>query len=107
MDKNENVLGTIGVMYKGANDIEYRIRHIDAYIFSVFIKEEYRHNGYAGIMIKKLGDYLETKGIDDAYLAVSIKNKNAIRAYKKVGFEIVNQKIFLRVLKINVPYHKL
>ena len=76
-------VGTIWVMYQGANDIEYRIRRIEAYIFDVYINENYRGNGYAGEMICLLMKYLHERGIDCSYLAVAKTNKSAIKAYKK------------------------
>ena len=98
-------IGTIWVMYKGSDDLEYRIRNIDAYIFDVFINNAYRGRGYAGEMIRQLMRYLHGKGIDTAHLAVSVSNESAIRAYKKTGFTIVKDLNFARILKINIPYH--
>lgn len=103
----EKAVGTIWVMYKGSDDLEYRIRHIEAYIFNVYINEDFRGNGYAGEMICHLMKYLHGKGIDTAHLAVSVSNENAIKAYKKSGFSIVKDLSFVRVLKINIPYHVL
>ena len=100
-------VGTIWVMYKGGNDLEYRIRNIDAYIFDVYVNEKYRGKGFAGEMICQLMDYLHEKGIDSAQLAVSMTNKSAIRAYEKTGFVSMADKRFARVLKINIPYHEL
>ena len=100
-------IGIIWVMYRGANDLEYRIRNIDAYIFDVYIKEEYRGRGYAGEMIRLLLEYLHKRGIETAYLAVSRTNNNAIRAYKKAGFSTVRDCMFIRFLRINIPYHAL
>ena len=100
-------VGTIWVMYQGANDIEYRIRRIEAYIFDVYINENYRGNGYAGEMICLLMKYLHERGINSSYLAVAKTNKSAIRAYKKVGFKSIVDKKFARVLRVNIPYHEL
>lgn len=100
-------IGTIWVMYRGANDLEYRIRNIDAYIFDVYVNSLHRGKGYAGEMICQLMEYLHDKDINTAYLAVSISNKSALRAYKKTGFTTVTDKKFARFLKINIPYHKL
>ena len=94
-------------MYKGTDDLEYRIRNIDAYVFDVFVNNSCRGRGYAGEMIRQLMCYLHGKGIDSAYLAVSVSNESAIRAYKKTGFTTVKDLNFARVLKINIPYHVL
>lgn len=94
-------------MYKGTDDLEYRIRSIDAYIFDVYVNSSYRGKGYAGEMIRQLMEYLHAKNIDIAHLAVSTKNEKAIRAYEKAGFSTVYDRSFARVLKINIPYHSL
>ena len=101
---NETV-GIISVMYKGGNELEYRIRNIDAFVFNVLVKENSRGRGYAGIMIEELGKHLKDRGIQEAYLAVSVDNNSAIKAYEKAGFNTVCEKKFIRVLKKNVPYH--
>ena len=100
-------IGTRWVMYKGADYPEYRIRDIDAYICDVFVNEQFRGRGYAGEMIRQLMEYLHEKGIDAAHLAVAKTNKSAIRAYEQTGFIPVSDKKFARILKINIPYHKL
>ena len=105
--KGDYSRGTIWVMYKGSDDLEYRIRNIDAYIFDVFVNPKYRGNGYAGEMIRQLMCYLHEKGIETAHLAVSVSNESAIKAYKKTGFSNERDCSFARVLKINIPYHVL
>lgn len=97
--------GTIWVMFRGGNDIEYKIRNIDAYIFNVYVSQTYRGNGFAGEMIYQLMNLLHNNGVEKAYLAVSLKNMSAIRAYEKIGFVNVFDRKFVRVLKINIPYH--
>lgn len=101
-------VGTLWVMYRGGNHVEYKIRHIDAFIFDVFVNPAQRGHGYAGMMLGALMDYLVSqKGIHEAFLAVSLENKSAIRAYEKAGLRTIAVKSFLRVLKINIPYRKL
>ena len=104
---DDTPIGTIWVMYRGADDLEYRIRNIDAYIFDVYVNNLHRGKGYAGEMIRQLMEYLHDKGINTAYLAVSMSNSSALRAYKKTGFTTVADKKFAGFLKINIPYHKL
>lgn len=106
-DKSGNVVGTLSVMYKGGNEVEYKIRNIDAFIYNVLTDSRYRGKGYAGEMIRLLMEYLHKKSIDKAYLAVSTNNKPAVRAYKKTGFIKENDSTFIRLLKINIPYRVL
>lgn len=101
-------VGTIWVQYKGSNDLGYRIRNIDAYIFDVYVNEKHRGKGYAGMMVRHLMCYLhEEMGINSAELAVALSNESAIRAYEKTGFTIVRDCKFARIMKVNVPYHEL
>lgn len=106
-DSNENVIGTLSVMYRDGNEIEYKIRKVDAFIYNVLVKDEYRRRGYAGDMLRLISIYLHGKGIDKAYLAVSTNNMPAIRAYEKVGFVTEFDSSFFRVLKVNIPYKQL
>lgn len=106
-DSNEDVVGTLSVMYKNGNDIEYKIRKADAFIYNVLTEEKHRGRGYAGEMLRLLSEYLYGKSIDKAYLAVSTNNTSAIRAYEKVGFVTEYDSSFIRVLKVNIPYKQL
>lgn len=103
----QNSIGIVSVMLKGGDELEYKIRDIDAFIYNVMINESVRGRGYAGVMIKKLGLALKSKNINEAYLAVSTDNPSAIRAYQKVGFEVVGEKLFMRTLKRNIPYYSI
>ena len=38
-DSKEDVVGTLSVMYKDGNEIEYKIRKADAFIYNVLTKE--------------------------------------------------------------------
>ena len=103
--KEEESIGTIWVMYRGSDDLEYRIRNFDAYIFDVFVNEAHRGHGYAGEMIHQLMNYLHERGIDTACLAVSASNESAVKAYSKAGFRLIKDLRFARILKVNIPYH--
>ena len=100
-------IGTVSVMYKGGNELEYRIRNVDAFIYNVKIDELFRGKGYAGIMINMLEKQLVSKGIHEAYLAVSTDNYGAIKAYKKNGFKTICEKKFVRTMRVNIPYYSL
>lgn len=106
-DSNEVVVGTLSVMYKNGNDIEYKIRNVDAFIYNVLTDDNFRGRGYAGEMLRLLSEYLHGKSIDKAYLAVSTNNIPAIRAYKKAGFVTEYDSSFIRLLKVNIPYKQL
>lgn len=103
---NEN-LGIVSVMFKKGNELEYRIRGIDAFIYNVFIKEKYRKKGYAKLMLNLVFLKLIEKGLNDVYLAVSRDNYEAIELYKKLNFKIIKNKTFIRTLRCNLPYYYL
>lgn len=108
IDECGNSIATASVMYKKGNELEYRIRKIDAFLFNVYVNAKYRHKGYADIMMKLIQNYLlEKKGIKRLLLAVSVDNEIAIKTYKKNNFKVIGKRIFIRVLRHNFPYYKL
>lgn len=102
-----DTIGILSVMYKGGDELEYKIRNIDVFIYNVMIDKKYRGRGYVGIMIRLLGKQMKKKSITEAFLAVSINNRTAIKAYQTVGFKTISEKWFVRMLKRNIPYHSL
>ena len=98
-------IGICSVMYKNGDELEYKVRNIDAFIYNVRIDSTYRGKGYAKEMLLFVGMQLKYRGINDMYLAVSTDNTSAIKAYKKTGFEIVSEKYFIRMLRKNIPYY--
>lgn len=108
-NKAGKIIATIGVMYKGAKDTQeyYRFENIDAFIFGIYVIPEYRGRSIAGAMINEIMKYIHSKGIDIAYLAVASTNKNTIKAYQKIGCNIVKKYKFLRTLKMNIPHYRL
>ena len=101
---SDEVVGTLSVMYKGGNELEYKIRNIDAFIYNVLTVEKFRGNGYASQMIHLVMNYLQGKSIPSTYLAVSTNNKSAIQAYEKAGFKKECSMSFIRILRVNIPY---
>lgn len=104
---SDKTIGIVSIMYKGGNELEYKIRNISAFVYNVFVNPEYRGRGMAAGMLNLVGDVLRSKSIYSMWLAVSIDNYSAINAYYKAGFKIVSKKTFVRFLKINIPYYKL
>ena len=90
---------------RGADEIQYRIRHIDAYNFNLCVAPEFRGRGYAQMIIAWLFKYvLAPRGIDIAYSAIRTNNVASLRAHEKFGAEIVGRKRFVRILRVNIPY---
>jgi ribosomal protein S18 acetylase RimI-like enzyme len=58
------------------------------YIDDLFISKNFRRRGIATLLIEGFVDYLKNEDIMKLRLGVSIKNRNALKFYKKAGFKI-------------------
>ncbi len=58
------------------------------YIEDIFVIKEFRRKGFAKKMINEFIKILKNKGYKKIHLSVNTKNTNAIKLYKKLGFEI-------------------
>lgn len=85
-DKNK-VIGVLqGKIKKGyfVNDIDY-VGHYS----TIFVKKEYRQKGIAKALFKAMAKWFKSKNIKLVDLYVHSKNKAALNAWKKLGFEEV------------------
>lgn len=103
----DDIVGTLSVMYKGGNELEYCIRNIDAFVYNLFVRPKFRGKGYAGVMLSLLYATLKKKEINEIWLAVSTDNADAIKAYTRIGFKAVCDRVFIRTLRKNFPYYVL
>ena len=103
-DSFGNVIGHLFLMRKGGQEVLYKIRTIDAYLFAVRVFDGYKGNGYAGEMITWLADTLYEAGVKELYLTVKKDNHSAIRVYEKLGFKVIGKRFFVRLIKCNIPY---
>ena len=106
-DQSGTVVGHIYLMRRGGNEVLYKIRTVDAYVFAVRVFEEHRGKRYAGEMISWLMYQLYSEGIKELWLTVKKSNTSAIRAYEKLGFERVGSSKFVRVMGHNFPYRRI
>ena len=102
-DTNEPV-GCIWVMYKGGNELQYRVRHVDAFGFDFCVFPRFRGNGLIGVFIKDLLLHLKTKGIDTLYASVRRNNYSALKAYQKINMNVEKRKRFGRIRNFRIPY---
>lgn len=58
------------------------------YVGDIFVLKEFRRKGIATKLINKFIKVLKNRGYKMISLSVSIKNKKAVRLYKKLGFNI-------------------
>ena len=59
----------------------------------VFVSEEYRGNGYAGMLFEKIENLAREIGYKKAELVAWTKAKSALRFYEKLGFKKSEEKI--------------
>lgn len=100
-------VGYIWVMLKGGQEVQYKIKNIDAFIFDVCVNKDFRRNGIGSYMMSYVINYLFEKKIKTCYLAVRMENTPAINLYKKLGFHIIRTCSFVRFCKRNIPYYSL
>ena len=100
-------VGTLWVMLPPGDELEYRIRRTEAYLFNIYVRREFRGRGIAGQMLRDTVRLLARDGIHSCCLAVGVRNKPAIRAYEKFGFVRTGRRRFLRLAGKNLPYHSL
>jgi len=100
-------LGYIWIAFRGADEFQYRIRHLDAFFFDVCVFPQYRGNGIMRQMFSMVFDELEKYGIDVVYGAVRPNNLTALRAYQKLHCQVYKKKSFIRFLRWNIPYYTL
>lgn len=67
-------------------------------IDSVFIEEEYRHQGIGKQVIKKALELARKKKVDSVELVVNKDNKIAKSLYKKAGFIKTNKDYYRLIL---------
>lgn len=100
-------VGCLWIMYKNGDELQYRIRNIDAFGFYFCVFDEYKGKGLINDMIQDAVDFLSEKGIDRLYASVRKNNLSALKAYKKVGYRFEKNKRFCTLLKIRIPYPKI
>ena len=106
-DSNGRVVGHLYLMKRGGNEVMYKIRNIDAYLFAVRVYDEFRGRRYAEEMIGWLAEKEKREGISEIYLAVKKTNASAIKAYERIGFHKIGSRTFIRIWRVNIPYYSL
>ncbi len=101
-DLNGRIIGAVWVRIisgkiKGYGNVDNKTPE-----FAISLFKEYRNQGIGIMMMNKMINYLQKRGYKQASLSVN-KENSAVKLYKKVGFEIVeeNEEDYLMVLKLN------
>ena len=62
-------------------------------IVRVFVLEEYRGKGYAGMMFEKIENFARELGFKKAEMVAWVSAKSALRLYEKIGYTNTEEKI--------------
>lgn len=61
------------------------------HIVSLAVKKQFHGRGVGAILMESVLNEMIRNSIDESFLEVRISNENAIRLYKKLGYEIVRE----------------
>lgn len=88
---------TYYILRKGDTRIGYTAIRTDAdgrlFLSKIYIKKEYRGNGYASEVFAFLKEYCREHNLHAIWLTVNKHNDNSIAVYKKSGFRIVGEDV--------------
>ena len=88
---------TYYILRKGETRIGYTAIRPDAdgrlFLSKIYIKKEYRGNGYAREVFAFLKDYCRENNLSAIWLTVNKHNDNSIAVYKKSGFRIIGEDV--------------
>lgn len=85
VEKDNKLIGC-GMGQIRQNEHYYKHKYF-GYIGMMSVSRDYRGKGLAGEIIQSLIGWFKKKGVTEAQLRVFSNNENAIKAYKKMGFE--------------------
>ncbi len=88
---------TYYILRKGEARIGYTAIRPDSdgrlFLSKIYIKKEYRGNGYAREVFAFLKDYCRGHGLSAIWLTVNKHNDSSIAVYKKSGFRIIGEDV--------------
>ncbi len=96
-DQIENGGYTYYTLRKGSARVGYTAIRTDSdgrlFLSKIYIKKEYRGNGYSKEVFSFLKDYCREHGLNAIWLTVNKHNDNSIAVYKKTGFRIIGEDV--------------
>lgn len=97
--------GYYWLFFKGAHEWEYTIcgNGESALISSVYVFEKWRGKRLMQIMIEHAFQICRREGIKYIYASVRKNNASAWKAYNRVGYELIENRQFIRFLAYFVP----
>ena len=81
---NEKPIGSIGLK---------KISDESCEIVRVFVLDEYRGNGYAGMLFEKIENLAKEQGFKKAEMVAWVSVKSALRLYEKLGYLKTEEKV--------------
>jgi ribosomal protein S18 acetylase RimI-like enzyme len=64
------------------------------YVSSLYFLPDFQGQGMGGRLLEAAERYAEEKGLDELWIGVMVKNRQALEFYGKVGFEFVREEPF-------------
>jgi ribosomal protein S18 acetylase RimI-like enzyme len=84
----------IGYMIATTNKLASVFEHgHEIYIEGIFVRELFRRKGVGKMLMREVEKWAKEKGIYSLGLNVHVRNKEAVSAYKKIGFFAHNYKM--------------
>ena len=90
-ERNDEILGYLGASFI-TSDYQ-RTGYIDYF----FVSKKERKKGIGTLLIKEYINYSKKRKMKKVRLGLSIKNKNALKLYKKLGFKLSHYEMDLKL----------
>ena len=91
LDIDGEIAGYMGYMVKKNKQKNF------TYLDDIFVKKEFRGQGYGKKLVKYFMKISKEKGIEKMGLGVRVENENAIKLYKKLGFNIIGYNLGMKI----------
>lgn len=98
------IAGYLCGLKPSSNTYHYRIRDCQFFVQFVYVYEAFRGQRIASKLFYEL--FRINSDVQSVKLAVRVNNLPARKSYKRIGGTDVGKKRFLRIGKLNVPYHR-
>lgn len=90
-------------LFPECNEIQYRIRSCEFFVKYVYVYEKFRGEHLASELFRQMFSAVDKQAFT---FAVRKNNLSAVKAYTRLGAEVIGKKRFIRISKIKFPYYK-
>ena len=100
--KGNDIIGFIWVNFRVAEykGTRFSLKSNEAYLYTAWTFEDYRGNGYAGILRRKAYKLLKSQGRDTFYSFTDCDNKSAVRYKEKLQARKLRKIMFVKLWKL-------